>query len=512
MKTKHFYNPALGCLAEVTLLICILPTAAADSPNSNSTLTSEASDASFNLSEVSSFFAAKRPVRYRLVEGSMLVDECIICGRPPIPVPIRGTFWLELTGRDMWFLYFAVRGLRFTSFDSQFKYIGQLEGKYEIGGDFAYVHQMALQGRINDFNDLEFDSGVAFPQTPFPWIEIDLYQVPPTDPLHTFTLHLVAVPWPAVLFSTETGFTSSVGMRHISDGDLLSSTGRVVRTNSELTAGLGIMPPAPDIGLDAVMWPTRPNLSRWEVWFSPEKDILSEKLGPLGNGDLLSSAGRVIRRNSELIKPFAPQPPAPDIGLDAVARGPDGILLFSTEEGFFSESLGVSVGDGDLLREDGKIFKSGSDLLAKFHPIEPRPIPFGLDAVFVWPHGEVWFSIEVDFVDDWFGPIGNGDLLSDIGRIVARNKELLAPFRPVEDIADFGLDALQIFWPYRVADLDFNGSVDFIDFAIFTSVWKSNANDLKWNPDCDINIPTDDLIDSLDLGLFAEQWLEFVAP
>ncbi|MDH4241043.1 MAG: hypothetical protein OEW48_15910, partial [Phycisphaerae bacterium] len=48
---------------------------------------------------------ASKAVRYRLVEGSTLVDDCTICGRPTIQIPIRGSFWLIPTGQDMWFSY-----------------------------------------------------------------------------------------------------------------------------------------------------------------------------------------------------------------------------------------------------------------------------------------------------------------------------------------------------------------------------------------------------------------------
>ena len=42
------------------------------------------------------------------------------------------------------------------------------------------------------------------------------------------------------------------------------------------------------------------------------------------------------------------------------------------------------------------------------------------------------------------GPVQSGDLLSDQGYIVFRNLELLNTFAPLEDVAEFGLDALFI--------------------------------------------------------------------
>lgn len=448
-------------------------------------------------------------VRYKLMEGSYLIDDCTICGRPTIPVPIRGSFWLKRTWENPLFSYFAVRGLRFESSSPYFQYAGRFNGTYQIGGEVALVQQMTLKGRIGEFTGLGFDSGQVALQAPFPWIEIELAQVPPADPVHTFSLHLVAAPWPEIWFSTETGFTSSaMGMSHVSEGDILSSSGRIVRRNQHLTAKLGIMPPAPDIGLDAVIGQPPAGsggagLPGCPIWFSSREDIISERLGPLRNGDLLSSEGAIVRRNSELIGPFSPQPPIPEFGLDAAAIGPDGAILFSTEDGFFSESLGVMISDGDLLDETGRVFKTGVELMRNFQPIDPIPKVFGLDAAHVWPSGEVWFSITTSFTDLRLGHIGYGDLLSDTGRVVIRNLDLLGPFAPVEDLADFGLDALTIVWPGS-GNINQTGRVNMGDFGVFAQDWmrEGGCPCEKADLDCDGTVGPG------DLSIISLDWLE----
>ena len=57
-------------------------------------------------------------------------------------------------------------------------------------------------------------------------------------------------------------------------GDLLSSAGRVVRRNNDLTRNLGLMPIAPDVGLDAV-----DIIAGGEILFSINQDVFSETLG-----------------------------------------------------------------------------------------------------------------------------------------------------------------------------------------------------------------------------------------
>ncbi|MBP8604940.1 MAG: hypothetical protein KBI46_03735 [Phycisphaerae bacterium] len=459
------------------------------------------------------------PVRYRLIEGSTLLDECLFCDRLSVPVPIRGTFWLVPKEPDMWFLHFAVRNLRFNSSRTDVRYFGLLEGDYEIGGDFAFVHRMTLQGSINNNQGLSFDSGVVFPTMGLPWIEIELEQCKPDDPLHVFRLHLTAVPWPQVGFSTAAGFHPSVrtvlDKTYISDGDLLTVHGRILRTNAQLTSRLGIMPLVPDVGLDAVIGARWPQLTSRDCkcrtfWFSMEQDIFSEILGPLHQGDLLSEAGFIVRRFTDFIRPFCPQPPVPDYGLDAVTFSPSGRLLFSVEKGFFSESLGVMISPGDLLSEDGRIYRTNAQLLKQFETAQSSVGEYqdvGLDAVYVWPHGEIWFSTEKDFADKRFGWIGHGDLLSDTGRIIARNRELTAPFKPIEDLADFGLDALHIVWPILRADINGDGIVNLDDFAAFSNYWSLQTDNAADVCDYNIDLSKDYAVNAQDLTVFADDWL-----
>jgi hypothetical protein len=50
--------------------------------------------------------------------------------------------------------------------------------------------------------------------------------------------------------------------------------------------------------------------------------------------------------------------------------------------------------------------------------------------------------------------------------------------------------------------------VDFLDFAVLSSAWLSNPGDDNWNQDCDISELNDNVIDLLDLKVFAENWLK----
>ncbi len=276
-------------------------------------------------------------------------------------------------------------------------------------------------------------------------------------------------------FSTEVGFhagrlsPASIDAVAISPGDLLSRRGHIVRTNHELTARLGFMPIVPDLGLDAVALGPK-----GDVWFSFEEEygpMWSERLARyIQHGDLVSEHGFVVRTNEELLAAFRRMPPVCDAGLDAVSRTPDKGLLFSTEAGFFSESLGRKVSHGDLLSDRGRVVMTNQQLLRNFKIVDPtlRPAPFdyGLDVVILRANGEIWFSTETGFnvqrPDDtqqvrW---IDDGDLLSTRGYVVARNLDLLSAFAPIEDLASFGLDAAVLVVPPVIGDLDQDGVVD----------------------------------------------------
>jgi hypothetical protein len=180
-----------------------------------------------------------------------------------------------------------------------------------------------------------------------------------------------------------------------------------------------------------------------EIAFSLGSGAPSDTLGPIHHGDLLSTRRGILRRNQELLAAFGVQPTAPDAGLDAVHLLDSDEILFSIQSNIFSGSLGVTLHRGDLLSSTGVVARSYQQMLGHFHPVKPAD-DYGLDALYVWPNGEIWFSTEDDFQDQQIGAISAGDLLSDQGYVVLRQDELLGAFNPVQDSPAFGLDALYV--------------------------------------------------------------------
>ncbi|HXT42073.1 MAG TPA: hypothetical protein VN887_18840 [Candidatus Angelobacter sp.] len=382
-----------------------------------------------------------QPWAYLLVGDSYLLDDCPVCDRAVIQIPLRGTFDLRLLEANSLSSLYAVENIQFTAGDRPYRITGS--GTFEIGGDFALTQDMSLQLQIDDgfTNRLcYFTNSTMLPDRHWPMIDATVNQTNGTL-TQTYTLRLAAAPVREIWFSTTNFFIATSGpaaSEGVMSGDLLSTAGRIVKRNADLFTSVGAYPPAPDLGLDAVDM-----LPGGEIAFSLRSDITSNTLGPLQHGDLLSTKGRIIRRNQELLAPFGIQPPAPDVGLDAVQVLDTGEILFSIQSNIFSEQLSASLHRGDLLSSTGAIARNNQQLLARFQPTNSAS-DYGLDALYVWSSGETWFSTEDGFQDKTLGPISGGDLLSDQGYIVFRNADLLNAFAPTNAPPDLGLDALYV--------------------------------------------------------------------
>jgi len=384
---------------------------------------------------------ANRPWAYLLLHDSYLLDDCPICDRLSRPVPMRGTFNLRLIGENPVSSRYALENIQFTASDRPYRVTGS--GTFEIAGEVAVTLQMSLQVQIDDgfTNQVGYlTNATVTVDRPWPMIDITLGQTNGT-PTQVFTLRLAAAPVRDLWFSTVGGFTPAAGqtpLNYVEGGDLLSTSGRVVKHNADLFTSVGAFPPVPDLGLDAV-----DILPGGEVAFSLASGIFSTTLGPLQHGDLLSTQGRIIRRNQDLLAAFMTEPATNDVGLDAVHVLDGGDILFSIATNVFSKQLNATLHRGDLLSSAGTILRSNQQLLARFHPTNATN-DYGLDALYIWPSGEIWFSTEDGFQDQVLGAVLAGDLLSDQGYIVFRNLELLSTFAPKETPMDFGLDALYV--------------------------------------------------------------------
>ena len=383
---------------------------------------------------------------YRLLQGSTFLDDCRICERLTMPLTMRGTFDLVLLEDTGTVTRYALSNISFTASagaGTQARVIG--DGTYTLisPGPAKPFPEMTLLTSINDSTNayvFTIDTNAPVVDRAWPLLQVSLIETQQATLTRVYHMDLLAAPLREIWFSTASGLTASKWQsptNRTSSGDVLSDSGRMVRPNGELLRKLGIMPGIPEIGIDAV------DIARGgEILFSLNDDVFSETLGPIHHGDLLSEHGKIVKRNQELLAAFKPVDAGLDYGLDAVQIITNGEIYFSITTNLVSPQIGMLF-RGDILSDQGRLVKSHQQLLSRFHP---RVIDddYGLDALYVWPGGEIWFSTEEGFTDTQLGPIQPGDLLSDQGFVVFLNLELTSAFAPVEDLSDFGLDAIYI--------------------------------------------------------------------
>jgi hypothetical protein len=86
-----------------------------------------------------------RPWHYQLIEGSFLTEDCLLCERPTISVPMRGSFDLFLMSVGPLFTDFAMRNIDFQSGTNQIRG----EGTFRFGGQVAVMQDMRLEVEFN---------------------------------------------------------------------------------------------------------------------------------------------------------------------------------------------------------------------------------------------------------------------------------------------------------------------------------------------------------------------------
>jgi hypothetical protein len=384
---------------------------------------------------------AATPWRYQLLEGSTFVDDCLICGRPAIAKPLRGSFDLVLEKSTPIDTTYSLTNIQWQTGDWPLDgYRMEGSGQWTFGGEVAMRQEMTLQLTIyfpKSATNKSFSQISTYIARQFPMLQIGVVQTNNT-PLNFYTLHLCAAPIRELWFSTGSGLTAGIWQdptNHVSSSDILSMEGRIVVTGASLFSRLGAMPMVPDLGLDA--FDIGPGA---EVLYSTVDGIFSETQGPINPGDLLSSTGRRVKSNKELTAAFGFKDTSSDLGLNAIQLRPNGEIWFSIATNAVSPTAG-NVGPGDILSTTGIIIKTNRQLLSLFQPDKPDA-DYGLAALYVWPNGEIWFATRNGFQDAHLGPIPRGTLLSDQGYIVYRNLELVGAFQPLEDLADFGLDGV----------------------------------------------------------------------
>ena len=149
---------------------------------------------------------------YTLLEGSYFVDDCLICERPTIQLPMRGTFDLVLQQNTPPYTQYAIRNLDFTAgvgTSLQKRITG--DGTYTRFEEFAILQDMTLATQVRNTwtnRAAYFTNNARMVQQPFPLIQADLTETNGTL-LQTFSTKQPGRQWAALGMGQRGGCLSS---------------------------------------------------------------------------------------------------------------------------------------------------------------------------------------------------------------------------------------------------------------------------------------------------------------
>src|SRR5260221_228287 len=252
------------------------------------------------------------------------MDRCLICGRPTIEEPLRGTFDLVLLQDTAPYSEYAVQNIDFVAGQgSTLERHITGDGTYVRFEEFAILQDMELSVKIQDSYTTRpaiFTNHSRSLQRPFPPLQQDV-----TNANRTF-LQSISVDFLPVDVCSET-------LGPIQHGDLLSNRGYIVKRNQELLAAFS---PASsvDAGLDAVQV-----MPDGQILFSIRSNVVS-KAGLLSRGDILSDRGSIYLTHQDMLKNFQPTITNHDFGLNAFYIFNSGEIWFSVEVSFTDNRLG----------------------------------------------------------------------------------------------------------------------------------------------------------------------------
>ncbi len=149
--------------------------------------------------------AAGRTVLYRLEKGSTLLDDCLICGRPPIVLPIEGTFLLTLENIGDVTDWYRVDAIDLHTTDGQYLVSGS--GTYLTrlgGGGVVDTQSMSLEVEVNGEAGIKLESGEVKAEVALPAFDIQVEEQTSSE-VRVFKLHFVASPVEGVPYEVLPG-------------------------------------------------------------------------------------------------------------------------------------------------------------------------------------------------------------------------------------------------------------------------------------------------------------------
>jgi len=131
---------------------------------------------------------------YELREGSYLLDGCLACDRAEFRLPLGGTFRLTQSYIGNVVVKFDVEEFRLETLDGRYAVQGTGEYSGWLAAPRPTGQQLSMTLEIGGTAGIKLDSELEVTSTPFPAVDILIREDGQRDPLHIFTLRLVAAP------------------------------------------------------------------------------------------------------------------------------------------------------------------------------------------------------------------------------------------------------------------------------------------------------------------------------
>jgi hypothetical protein len=94
------------------------------------------------------------PRLYTLLAGSQLTEDCPVCDRVSVPMPMTGTFAVRFVNEDPLYSYYTIENVQFRArSESGQEYLVTGGGTYQFGGHLVVLQDMFL--------DLEITNGIS---------------------------------------------------------------------------------------------------------------------------------------------------------------------------------------------------------------------------------------------------------------------------------------------------------------------------------------------------------------
>ncbi len=224
-------------------------------------------------------------------------------------------------------------------------------------------------------------------------------------------------------------------------------------------------------------------------------------------GSIMSTDGSVIATSQDLLGKFKPLfgsiPILNKNGVGALAVTGSSrrkSIVFSVQRPFYSTALQRTIGDGDLLNNQGQIVATQQDLLSAYSP-RNASVDYGLNTAYINSDTannggpEIWFSTKRDFYSNTLGrTVTSNDILSNTGDVIATLDNLIKAFQPRGNVASLGLDTFYVTLTSqgKVSDYLFSTQKSFYSQALHRNI---DANDLL-DSNGNVVMTTNDMIQS----------------